>query len=383
MRRTVAALLAAASLLACGGSSNSDSGTTGPTGPTGSTGPSGPTLRSLATGKLHLGVAVATDPLRSSATYAGLIGDQFDMVVAENVMKFDQVEPSRGNFQYGNADSIVAFAQAHGMTVRGHTLLWHSQSAWLFGTSSIPQGQTGTLPAGVVETDLPGILANHINNVVGHFKGKVACWDVVNEALTDNYDAVTSLEGAIRDDAWAHFYQVKGETITRYRWIEDAFRAADAVDPDVKLFYNDYGAEALGSPKGEYLYQLVKQLKDDGVPIDGVGFQMHIGLAVPAGFADQVKRFTDLGLEVHITEADVGIKNNPPTDADLAQQKQVYQSLMEIALANPKVTAVLVWGLDDGHTWRTGKSPLLFDGTYHAKPAFYGVQAALQAASSQ
>jgi endo-1,4-beta-xylanase len=366
--RHLSALLAASLLAACGGGGG---GGTNPLGP-----PTGPTLRSLADGRILIGTAVAAtpawnvDPLHDDPTYAALVADQFNVIVPENVMKFDQVEPSRGTFRFTDADAVVAFAQAHQQVVRGHCLLWHRQSGWLFDDA-------GTLVSGVAAADLPAILQEHVTTVVEHFKGQVAYWDVVNEAIADDQAAGLSVEASLRNAAWARYYpRAAGEK--KYKWIEDAFRAAHAADPDAKLFYNEYGDEGLNGwgHKSDYTYALVKQLLADGVPVHGVGMQMHVdtsGYPLNDHFAENVKRFTDLGLEVHVTELDVKV-----TTGGLEAQKAVYQGLLEAALANPGVTAFLTWGLDDGHSWLTSGSPLPFDASYGAKPAFYGLQAALQ-----
>jgi len=361
-------LAVAASLLAaCGGGGGGGTPSFQP--------PTGPALRDLAEGRILIGTAVAAtpewdaDPLHTDPTYAALVAEQFNVIVPENVMKFDQVEPSRGTFDFTNADAVVAFAQAHDQVVRGHTLLWHRQSRWLFDDA-------GNLVSGVAAADLPAILQSHVTTVVDHFKGQVAYWDVVNEAIGDNQVAGLSVEASLRDAAWAKYYpRAAGEK--KYKWIADAFIAAHAADPEAKLFYNEYGDEGLNGwgHKSDYTYNLVKQLQDDGVPIHGVGMQMHVdtgGYPLNDGFAANVKRFTDLGLEVHVTELDVKI-----TSGGYDAQKAVYKGLLRAALASG-VTAFLTWGLDDGHSWITTGAPLPFDASYGAKPAYYGLQEALQ-----
>jgi endo-1,4-beta-xylanase len=347
--------------------------------------PTGPTLRSLADGKILVGTAVAAsphwgnDPLADDEAYRRLLAEQYNVLVAENAMKFDQLETARGEFRWTDADRVVAFAEEHGMAVRGHTLLWHQQSGWLW------DGE-GNLRSGIDPADLPAILEQHVTTVVGRYMGRIAYWDVVNEAIADGRGPDLTVEETLRDVAWAKHYPTG-----TYQWIADAFTFAHAADPDAKLFYNDYGNESLarsGWPgnKPDHVYALVKRLVDDGVPIHGVGMQMHIeagGYPLDAGFAEQVKRFTDLGLEVHITELDVRIPV-PVTSAGLETQKRVYRELLRASLETG-VTAVLTWGLDDGHSWVPGffsgyGAALPFDEAYNAKPAFYGMQEALAAA---
>jgi endo-1,4-beta-xylanase len=370
------ALLASTLLAACGGGGGSTT-TFEP--------PAGPTLRSLAEGRILIGTAVAATPewhsdaLHTDAAYAALLADQYNVLVPENVMKFDQVETAKGVFDFTNADAVVTFAQAHDMVVRGHCLLWHQQSGWLWDGN-------WNIKSPITADQLPGILQNHVHTVVDHFKGKIAYWDVVNEAIEDGLGSGKTVEESLRDIAWAKYYP-RAQGDKKYKWIADAFTYAHAADPDAKLFYNEYGDEGLNGwgHKADYTYNLVKQLLDDGVPVHGVGMQMHIdagGYPLNDSFAANLKRFTDLGLEVHITELDVRIPT-PVTDAGLAAQKAIYKQLLAAALANPKVTAVLTWGLDDGHSWVPGFYPgfgaaLPFDQGYGAKPAFYGLQEALQ-----
>jgi endo-1,4-beta-xylanase len=366
-----AALLSAVvGLAACGGGGGS--GSPGLFDP-----PTGTPLRDLGSGRILIGTAVAVDPLRNDASYRALLAAQYDILVAENAMKFDQVEPSRGSFFWDDADFLVDFAQSNGMAIRGHNLVWHQQSGWLSSDGT-------SLKAGISAAELPAILENHVKTLVGRYAGKVAYWDVVNEAIADGLPAGKTVEGSLRQSFWYTYYP----GATRLQYIEDAFQWAHQADPSAKLFYNEYGAEGLTgwSNKSDYTYALVQKLLDDGVPIHGVGLQMHIdatGYPLNDHFDLELKRFTDLGLEVHVTEADVRIRL-PASDAELATQSDTYQGLLAACLANPGATAFLTWGLDDGHSWVPSYfsgwgAALPFDQGYGAKPAYYGLQAALQA----
>ncbi len=356
-------LVLALGLSACGGGGGDK-----PTPP-----PVGTALRDLAQGRILMGTAVAIGPLRTDSGYQALLAQQYDLVVAENAMKFGLIEPSRGTFFWDDADEIVKFAQDHGMAIRGHNLVWHQQAGWLS-----PDGTS--LGAGVQASDLPTLLENHIRTVVGRYAGKIAAWDVVNEALADGLPAGRTVEGSLRQSFWTTYYPAA----SKLQFIEDAFRWAHEADPAAKLFYNEYGAEGLSSTKSAYLYALVQRLLADDVPIHGVGLQMHIdasGFPLNDGFADEVKRFTDLGLEVQITEADVRIAV-PPSQSALDTQASIYQGLLTACLQNPKVTAFLTWGLDDGHSWIPNTFPgygagLPFDASYAPKPAFDALVAAL------
>ena len=363
-----ALLILALGLSACNGGDGGDA----PTPP-----PDETTLRDLAQGRILVGAAVAIDPLRNDSAYGSLLGAQYDLLVAENAMKFGLIEPSRGTFFWDDADAIVDFAGQHAMAVRGHALVWHSQAGWLS-----PDGVN--LAPGVSAADLPGILENHVRTVVGRYAGKVAYWDVVNEVIADGLAPGLNVEAALRPSFWARSYP----GASKLQFIEDAFRWAHAADPAARLFYNEYGAEGSNSTKSEYAYALAKRLLDDGVPIHGVGLQMHVddsGYPLDDGFAAQVKRFTDLGLQVQITEADVRLAVDgagAASPADLQAQAGVYHDLLAACLQNPKVTAFLTWGLDDGHSWIPRffagyGAALPFDASYAPKPAFYALRQAL------
>jgi endo-1,4-beta-xylanase len=209
---------------------------------------------------------------------------------------------------------------------------------------------------------------------MGHYKGKIFAWDVVNEAVDDN--------NKMRESVW---YKVIGPD-----YIEQAFRFAREADPDAKLFYNDYNTEGMGSKSGA-VYKMVKELKEKGVPIDGVGLQMHIGAApgeAPSAkaLAANIKRLNDLGLEVHITEMDVKIQKLSGTDEEKFQkQADVYAMVLKTCLEAENCTALVTWGLTDQFSWIPGftghpDAPLLFDKKYQPKPAYHALIKVLQAA---
>src|SRR5450759_1896603 len=185
-----------------------------------------------------------TGSMPSNATIANLAGQQFDMVTPGNEMKWDTTGPSNGSFNFGPGDSIVSFAKAHNMRVRGHNLVWHSQlPSWV---SSLPLSQ------------VQSAMETHITTEVSHYKGQVYAWDVVNEPFND--------DGTLRSDV---FYQAMGQG-----YIADALRTAHAADPNAKLYLNDYNIEGENA-KSNAMYNLVSSLKAQGVPIDGVGLESH------------------------------------------------------------------------------------------------------------
>jgi endo-1,4-beta-xylanase len=348
MKRFVAALVVA--LFACGPKASS----TPPTAPTPT--PATPVepdpLRSAAeaAGKL-VGAAVQSSFL-NDPRYSAVFARHFDYVTAEYEMKWDPIERTRGTEDFSGGDTIAAFAAAHGMQVKGHALLWHQAvPSWV-----------GSLPA----ADLRSEVDRHIRSVAAHYRGRVLAWDVVNEAIDDNGFGLRN----------SVFRQKLGD-----RYIADAFRAAREADPQALLFYNDYGGEG-GGGKSDAIYELVKGLLAQGVPIDGVGLQMHVRAAAPpaeSSVAANMRRLAALGLRVNISEMDVRLGDmGGGTEANLATQKAVYHSLVSVCVAEPACHAVTFWGFTDVHSWIYNQyglpdAPLLFDTQYAAKPAFVGV----------
>nr|WP_184187920.1 endo-1,4-beta-xylanase [Micromonospora parathelypteridis] len=284
------------------------------------------------------GTAVAAGKL-GDGSYTTILNREFNQVTPENEMKIDATEPQRGQFSYGNADRIVQHARSRGMQVRGHTLAWHSQQpGWMQSLS----GST-----------LRQAMLNHVTQVATHFRGQVTWWDVVNEAFADGSG------GGRRDSNLQR---------TGNDWIEAAFRAADAADPDAQLCYNDYNTDNWTAAKTQGVYRMVQDFKSRGVPIDCVGFQAHFtgGSNYPSNFRTTLSSFAALGVDVHITELDI---RNAPADA--------YRNVTNDCLAVPRCTGITVWGIRDSDSWRSGESPLLFNSGGTKKAAYDAVLAAL------
>jgi GH35 family endo-1,4-beta-xylanase len=306
-----------------------------------------------AAGKL-VGAAVPSSSL-GDGRYAGVLGRHFNYLTAEYEMKWDPIERSRGNNDFGAGDAIVSYGLANGMQIKGHALIWHQ---------AVP-GWVGALSA----ADLRVAFENHIRSVAEHYRGRVRAWDVVNEAIADN-------GSGLRDTV---FRQKLGD-----QYIADAFRLARQADPQALLFYNDYGGEGLNQ-KSDRIFELVQGLLAQNVPIDGVGLQMHITAANPpseASIAANMRRLASLGLSVNISEMDVRIRDVPgSTQARLDVQKSVYRSIVSVCVAEPRCDGVTFWGFTDAHSWIDAQfgadDPLLFDEQYAAKPAYYGVLDAL------
>lgn len=308
-------------------------------------------LRALGQNRgILIGAAVGADPLRNESTYRQILGREFSSLTPENVMKFEPIHPERDRYNFTDADSLVTFAQDNKMKVRGHTLVWHRQLPnW------INQGN-------FTSDELKAILKDHIYKVVGHYRGKVFAWDVVNEAIAD--------DGSLRDTIWLQ--KIGPE------YINLAFQWAHEADPDARLFYNDYGGEGVGK-KSDAIYDLVQKMLQRGVPINGVGLQMHIGLkdAPPSSdVAVNIRRLAALNLEVHITEMDVKIQDGTGTESEkLTAQAKVYQDMLGVCLSERNCKAFVLWGFTDKHSWipeYTGKpdAALIFDNSYRPKPAY-------------
>jgi GH35 family endo-1,4-beta-xylanase len=347
-RLLVTALFA---LMGCGGSGDSAPSTpTTPTPPA----PADP-LRDAAnvSGKL-VGTAVQSGLLRMPQ-YTAVVMRHFNYLTAEYELKMGVIGQSPGSNNFVPGDAIVGFAAANGMRVKGHALVWHG---------SVPAWVDALSPA-----DLRPMFENYIRDVAAHYRGQVLAWDVVNEAVADD-------GSGLRDTV---FRRKLGDG-----YIAEAFRLARQADPGARLFYNDYGGEGLNA-KSNRIYDLMRSLLAQGVPIDGIGLQMHITASNPpsaASVAANVRRLADLGLLVNISEMDVRIRGAPGTPAmRLELQKSVYKSMVAVCVDEPRCDAVTFWGFTDLYSWIDNQfgpdDPLLFDEQYAAKPAFYGVLDAL------
>ena len=306
------------------------------------TGPPGTTLKAAAerSGR-YFGAAMGGDRLNDSG-FLAIANREFDMMTAVNEMKPDATEPNSGQFTFGAGDAIYNWATQHGMRVRGHTLAWHAQQPRFWGSLS-----GSSLRAAMIE---------HINGVMAHYKGKLAYWDVVNEAFNEDGSRRQSNLQATGND-----------------WIEVAFRTARAADPSVKLCYNDYNIENWTYGKTQGVYRMIQDFKARGVPVDCVGLQTHFtgGSSLPGSFQQTLSSFAALGVDVALTEADV-------TNASTSQ----YQGLTQACMNVPRCVGITTWGIRDSDSWRGSENPLLFDRNSNPKAAYTAVLNALNAAST-
>ena len=313
-------------------------------------------LRDLATQRnFFIGAAVHTGAFASAEpAYCDVLQREFNVLVAENMMKFGELCRSPDTCDWTTSDALVQYAELHAMKLRGHTLVWHQQlPAWVTSSTWTTQ-------------EAQALLEQHIKTVVRRYQGRVWAWDVVNEVIADS--------GGYRTDSF--WYQHLGP-----EYITLAFRWAHEADPTAILYYNDYGAEALG-PKSDAVYALVRDLKQRGVPIHGVGWQLHVteGWRVTTEHHQNAARLRDLGLELSLTEMDVRL-TTPASAAQLESQAVSYRQAMEFAVQT--CVALVTWGFTDKYSWIPSFRPgygaaLPFDANYQPKPAYEVMRRALE-----
>ncbi|HLN21793.1 MAG TPA: endo-1,4-beta-xylanase [Bacteroidales bacterium] len=310
-------------------------------------------------------IGVAVSPRSLEGEQGELIKKNFNSLTAENVMKPALIQPKKGEFNWADADKIVEFAQANGMKVRGHTLCWHAQTGqWMY------QDSLGNL---LPKEEALANLKDHITAVVSRYKGKVYGWDVLNEIVVDD----TSAAKVYRESS--PWYKVAGTDFIPliYKWAHEA-------DPDAILFYNDYNTE--NPIKRDKIYNMLKGLLDQGVPIHAVGLQAHWKLNDPTeeNLRAAIDKFSSLGLDVQLTELDITVNmgRNDPDSTFTAEreQKQLEQYKMAFNVLRDnkkKITGVTFWNVSDRGSWldRGGKKayPLLFDENLKPKKAFWAV----------
>lgn len=320
-----------------------------------------------------VGAAVSTAEI--SGVHAQLLAKHFNSIVSGNDMKWDATERTEGTFTFTAADAEVSFAKANNMLIRGHTLLWHNQiPAWVFldanGNPMTPTPENKAL--------LLHRLENHIRGVVSHFGSDVYAWDVVNEIIDE------SQPDGFRRSPWFN--------ITGTDYIDTAFRVAREVAPDAKLFINDFNTTL--EPKRTFLYNLVRNLQSRGIPIDGVGHQMHSNIQFPSpqSVADTINLFSGLGVDNQITELDISVYTNGSEAFDdysnipserFVAQGYLYRDYFQVfRQLKDNISAVTLWGLADDNTWLTTSrrvdGPLLFDINLQHKLAYLGIVDPLQ-----
>lgn len=313
------------------------------------------TLRSLADKKdFYIGGAVNSLYLDNDSDYSNVIGRELNLITTENEMKFGIIHPEKYRYDFSSADKIVDFAITNKQKVRGHTLVWHHQiPKWL------EEGQYS-------KEEIKEILRQHIQTVVGRYRGQIYAWDVVNEAFND--------DGTLRDNFWL-------KTIGP-EYIELSFQWAHEADPKALLFYNDYGIEAINA-KSIKVLETLKTLREKGVPIDGIGLQMHTWIVNGTNINELktiLNNYGSVGLQVEITELDIGVaeaKESKKTKEKL--QADLYSSIFTTCLSSESCSAVVLWGITDKYTYRIEEEePLIFNRKYKPKEAYWSILESLQ-----
>lgn len=300
---------------------------------------------------LFLGSAARASLLTDPA-YTENLAREFNGLVPENELKWDTIHPAQTTYNFGPADALVNFARAHNMKVRGVPLVWHEQNpAWL-GSGNFNG------------TQMRYIMANHIATVVGHYRGRIVQWDVVNEPF--------ELDGTLRNTVFRRI---------GLRYMDDAFAMAHAADPAAKLFLNERGIEVPGT-KANAVFDAVSKMRARGVPIHGVGIQMHASTTLPTApqLAAQIARYASIGVEVAITEIDVALAV-PPSVTALEAQARTYRFALAACQAAPNCHTFVTWGFTDRYSW----IPQFFPGMGAATimDASYGKKLAYAALNQQ
>jgi len=301
-----------------------------------------------------VGAAINARLLGSRSIYKNTIAREFNSLTAENAMKFNALHPSEFEFRWKDADDIVSFAKENNMRVHGHTLLWPQKVPnWIKNYQGDQQAWKD-------------LLKNHIYTVVKHFKGQVASWDVVNEAI--------ATDGSLKKSIWLDKLGPD--------YIALAFQYAHEADPDALLFYNDYGHE-FGGKKLQRILSMVADFKRRGVPIDGLGMQMHLVVRISDQKIQQaINAVSKTGLLVHISELEISVKYNKPKtfllDGGLAsQQAEKYKAVFQAYQKVPRKQqfGITTWNVGDADAFRNNGGinkdhPMLFDNDYQPKPAY-------------
>lgn len=334
-----------------------------------------PSLKDVYKGDFLIGTALNTAQIEEKDAKANaLIVQQFNTATPENIMKCEVIHPKWGEYNFKVADEMVAYCKKNNMQLNGHTLIWHSQlSQFARQIQSVDSFKT--------------FFTEHIKTIASRYDGKIASWDVVNEALEE--------DGSMRKSV---FLKQLGDN-----YIVDAFRLAQQAAPNTELYYNDYNNEQPAKRKG--CIEMIKKIQAAGVRIDGVGIQghWHLGKIPLKEIEESINEYAALGLKVMFTELDIEVLPRDFSGADVSQRMKTDPSLnpyinglpdsIQQKLANDyealfklflkykgKVTRVTFWGVNDGQSWLNGwpvrgrtNYPLLFDRNYQAKPAFYKV----------
>ena len=386
-------------------------------------GPKDPGLKDAYKKYFKIGVAV-TERNVADSLIASIILKEYNSITAENCMKPGELHPEAGVWNFEKADIIANFCREHGIKMRGHNLVWHSQFAsWMFtkhdengnpvveldekgdtvwverpafgrfrpggqrpagGPGGAPQMEMTKVPKYVAASkqEFYDSLKVHIQTVVNRYKDVIYCWDVVNEAMSDANNPDAPYEDSFRK---SQAYQLCGD-----EFIKNAFIWAHEADPNCGLFYNVYSAWT--PAKRTYIYNMVKKLQSEGAPITGIGMQGHYNIfdnPTLEDFETAIKMYLELVDDIQITEFDIRINEEAGgglqfsrgegqqyTEEIQQMQDKKYKDLFEIMRKYSKnISCVTFWNVSDRDSWLGANNyPLLFDSNYQRKPVYYTVR---------
>lgn len=327
-----------------------------------------PSLKDVLAPNFKIGAAIV--PSKTLGVHSQLLSKHFNSIVAENDMKWGPIHPTESTYNFGPADTMVNYAVANGMQVRGHAIVWHQQNpAWLF----LDANGNPMTPTPANKTLLLQRLETHIRAVVGRYGSNVQSWDVVNEVIDP------SQPDGFRRSQW---FQICGTD-----YIDRAFQITREVVPTAKLYINDY--DTTNPVKRAFLLNLIQNLKNRGIPVDGIGHQMHNNIEYPsaAAIVQTINLFSQIpGIDNQITEMDVSVYNNGTQTYStipasvLRKQGYRYRDHFDAFRSlQGKISSVTLWGLADDQTWLSTfpiarlEAPLLFDDSLQAKLAYWGI----------
>lgn len=277
--------------------------------------------------------------------YASTAASEFNLVTPENSMKMDAINPLPNRYEFADIDNLISFAKQNNMAVHGHPVIWHRQ---------LPDWILNVNPA-----ELRGHMREYIDRLISRYSNDITIWDAVNEPIGDN--------GGYRDSIW---FQAMGKD-----YIDVAFHQARVSDPDATLLLNDFDI-AFNGPKADSLFSILDDLIERDIPIDGVGFQLHIFSSFDQfnEVRENFQKVADRGLDIYITEFDVALNEGD----SLSLQADVYKSIVALCVEQPRCKAIQTWGFTDQYSFREIFRPLMFDKDYLPKPAYEAIRSALR-----
>lgn len=278
-----------------------------------------------------------------------IINSDCNILVYENNMKFGILRPNKKFWNWSDIDLLVKYAQENKIAIKWHTLFWHQQNPPFVSSSWTRE-------------EALAVMEEHITTIMSRYKGIISEYDIVNEMFNE--------DGSMRENVW---YKTIGPD-----YIEHALIKAHEVDPEAKLYLNEYSNEEKGHPKADAMYNFIKDLKERGVPINGVGMQLHLDTTIPSNeeaIKANLERYNELGLEVSFSELDIRTPTGEKQAEFDKKQNEMWRMIYRLASEMPNVKSVITWGISDKHSWVpstfAGKGDaLLYDKKLQPKPVY-------------